>query len=99
MNVFNLWALKGVLSSETVPLELLGPDCTSPFLQELISVIITLPITPNKFWGLNKRNSQEKITPPCLVPFRKITQSFTPKDSQGITWCNNFTSITPFLGH
>ena len=30
--------------------------------QELISVIISPPITPNKFWGFNKRNSQENDT-------------------------------------
>ena len=29
--------------------------------QELMSVIISPPITPNKFWGFNKRNSQEKL--------------------------------------
>ena len=61
-------------------------DYTTPFyFQELISVIISPPITPNQFWGFNKRNSQE-ITPPCLVPIRKcnITQSFTPTYSEGI---------------
>ena len=43
-------------------------DYTSPFyFRELISVIITPPITP---WGFNKRNSQEKIAP-CVVPLRK----------------------------
>ena len=37
-------------------------DYTSPFyFQELIGVIISPPITPNKFWGFNKRNSLEKI--------------------------------------
>ena len=36
-----------------------------------------------------------KITPPCLVPIRKITQSFTLKYSQGIVWRNKFTSVTP----
>ena len=53
-----------------------------------MSVIISPPITPNKSWGFNKRNSQE-ITPPCLVPILgNITQSFTPKYSQGINWRN-----------
>ena len=33
--------------------------------RELISVIITPPITPNNFWGFNKRNSQEKCTLWC----------------------------------
>ena len=32
------------------------------FFQELVSVIISPPITPNKFWGFNKRNSQENYT-------------------------------------
>ena len=33
--------------------------------QELISVIISPPITPNKFWGFNKRNNQENYTTPA----------------------------------
>ena len=46
--------------------------------QELISVIISLPITPNNFWGFKKRNSQ-KLTPPCLVPIRKYCTIFYTK--------------------
>ena len=30
--------------------------------QELISVILSPPITPNKFWRFNKRNFQEIYT-------------------------------------
>ena len=32
--------------------------------RELNCVIISLPITPNKFWGFNKRNSQENLHHP-----------------------------------
>ena len=34
--------------------------------QESLSVIATPPITPNRFWGFNKRNSQEKSHHPVL---------------------------------
>ena len=63
----------------------------SPFyFQELISVIITPPITPNHFWGFNKRNSQERLHQPVLSLSGKITPSFTPKYSQGIKWRSEF---------
>ena len=70
-------------------------DYTTPFcFQELISVIISPPITPNKFWGFNKRNSQEKLHHPVLFLSGKYTP-FTPKYSQGINLRNKFTSVTP----
>ena len=42
------------------------------FFQELISVIVSPPITPNKFWGFNKRNSQEKLHHPVLCLLGKV---------------------------
>ena len=51
-----------------------------------MSVIISPPITPNKFWGFNKRNSQAKLHHPVLFLLGKITLSFTPKHSRGINW-------------
>ena len=47
-------------------------DYTSRFYcQELISVMISPPITPNKFWGFNKCNSQEE-----LRNFPEISEDF-----------------------
>ena len=43
------------------------------FWRKIRSVIITLRIRPHNSWGFNKRNSQEKLQPPCLVPFGKTT--------------------------
>ena len=65
------------------------------FFQELICVIISPPITPNQFWGFNKRNSQEYYTTLVLSLLGNIAQSFTPKHSQGISWRSKFTSVTP----
>ena len=73
-----------------LPFELL---LASPFyFQEFIRAIITPPSTPNKFWGFNKCNSQKRLDHPVLSLFLggKITQSFTPKYSQGINWRNKF---------
>ena len=39
--------------------------------QEFISVIISPTITPNKFWGFNKRNSQESYAT-LACPYREI---------------------------
>ena len=50
-------------------------------LRELISVIITPPITPNNVWGISKRNFQEKITPPCPVLLGGYTIFYTKKFS------------------
>ena len=69
---------------------------TSPFIfQELFSVIISPPITPNKFWGFNKRNSQENLHHPVLSLLGKFAQSSTPKYCQELIGVINFTSITP----
>ena len=64
--------------------------------QELVSVIISPSSTPNKFWGLNKRNSQEKLHHPVnllhqnilreLICVRNLT-SVTPENSWGIINC------------
>ena len=62
--------------------------------QELFRVIISPPITPNKFWGFNKRNSQEKLHHPVLSPLGQSAQSVTPKYSQVINWRHKF-----HLGH
>ena len=43
-----------------VPFELLGLHFPILLFQQLVSVIITPLITPNNFWGFNKRSSQEK---------------------------------------
>ena len=51
---------------------------------------MSLPFTPNNFWGFKKRNIQEKLHHPVLCRLGKITQSFTPKYSQGIRWRNEF---------
>ena len=45
-------------------------------------VIITSPITPNKFWGFDKRNSQEKLHILVLFPLGRSTPQITPKYSQ-----------------
>ena len=50
-------------------------DFTSPFFRELISAIISPPITPNNnynFWGVNKRNSQENSHHPVLSLLGKL---------------------------
>ena len=46
--------------------------------EEMISVIITPPITPDIFWGFDKPNTQEKLHCLVLSLLRKITPSFTP---------------------
>ena len=63
--------------------------------RELISVIITPPITPNNFWRFNKRNSQEKLHLLVLSLLGGSTPPITPKYSQRINWHNQFTSVTP----
>ena len=66
-------------------------DYTSPFYcQESINVIITPPITLDKFWGFNKSVFPGKFTPPCLVPVRKNYTIFYTTYSQGINWRNRF---------
>ena len=65
---------------------------TLPHLfQELMSVSITPPITPNDFWGFNKHNSQAKLHHLVLSLLGRNTwptPSFTPENSQGINWRN-----------
>ena len=46
--------------------------------RELISVVITPPITPNYFWGFNKRNSQEKLHLLVLSLLGRSTPPITP---------------------
>ena len=63
--------------------------------QELIGVIISPPITPNKFWGFNKHNSQDNyITLSC--PYQEILHNLLHqhilRESIGVV---NFTSVTP----
>ena len=44
-------------------------DFTFPFMfEELISVIFTPPITPNKFWGFTECNTQENV-PTLSCPY------------------------------
>ena len=64
----------------------------------LISVIFTLPITPNNFWGFNKRNSQEKLHALVLSLLGRITPPITPKYSQRINW-RNLGYTRTFLGN
>ena len=77
-------------------------DYTSPLIfQELISVIISPPITPNKFWGFHKCNSQKNLHHPVLSRLGRIAQSFTPNNSQGVNWLNKFHLVytRKFLGN
>ena len=70
----------------------LGDGCWLP----IISVIISPPITPNQFWGFTKRNSQKKITPPCLVPVRKKVHNLLHQNVLGeLISVICFTSVTP----
>ena len=55
-----------------------------------MSVIITPPITPNKVWGFDKRNSKEKLHHPVLSLLGKlfgvtILTSVAPENSWGIS--------------
>ena len=59
-------------------------------LRELIRVMITPPITPNNFWGFNKRKSQEKWHPLVLSLLRRNPPQITPKYSQRYNWRNKF---------
>ena len=70
---------------------------TSPLciFRELISVIVTPPITPNNFWGFNKRNSQEKSHLLVLSLLGRSTPPITPKYSQKIYWRNKFHLCYP----
>ena len=77
-----------------LPFELLGLH--SPFIfLEVISVIISLPITPNEFLGFKKRNSQETLHHPVLSVLGKITQSCTQNSLRELIGVINFTSVTP----
>ena len=59
--------------------------------QELISVIVSPPITPNIFWGFNKRTSQGKLHHPVLSLLRKMTEIFYTKIFSGnYNWRNKF---------
>ena len=73
------------------------PLSTSPlhFSRIIISVIITPPITPNNFWGFNKRNSPGKITPSCVVPLRKEhTTELHQNILREFIGAMHFTSVT-----
>ena len=52
--------------------------------QELLGVITTPPITPNKSWRLDKRNSLEKLHRVVLLLLGAIPQLITPKHCQRI---------------
>ena len=56
--------------------------------QELISVIITPPITPNNFWRFSKRNSLEILPLLVLSLLGRSPPLITPKYSQRINWRN-----------
>ena len=65
-------------------------------LQELIiSVIISPPITPNKFWGFNKRNSQEKLHHPISSLLGKVDSLVHQNILREFIGVINFTSVTP----
>ena len=55
--------------------------------RDLISVIISPPITQNKFWGFNKRNSQENYTT-LSCPYYEILHNLlhqnTPRELIGV---------------
>ena len=72
------------------------PRSTLPhlILQEFVSGIITLPITPNNFWRYNKHNSQAKMTPPWFVPLRKDYTIFDIKKLMESLDIMNITSVT-----
>ena len=55
---------------------------------------ITLPITPNNIWGVNKPNLQE-ITPSGLISLWCFAPPITPRYSQSIIGVIHFTSVTP----
>ena len=58
--------------------------------RELISVLITPPITPNNYWGFSKRYFQEKLNLLVLPLIGRRTPPITPKYSQRINWRNKF---------
>ena len=106
----NWWRTSGEVWKEIFELLLLGksseafstktPPHISPSIFTTRFWVVAGPtITPNKFWGFNKRNSQENYST-LSCPDQKYytifhTNSFTPKYSQGISWRNKFTSVTP----
>ena len=58
-------------------------------LREPLSVTITPPITPNIFWGFNKRTSQEKLHL-VLSLLERRTRLITPNYSQRSNWRDEF---------
>ena len=75
-----------LLQTPEIPFELLG----HLIFRELISVIITPPITPNDFWGFNKRNFQEKLHLLLLSLLGMSPPPITPQYSQRINRRNKF---------
>ena len=60
-----------------------------------MSAIITLPITPNHFWGVQKRNLQETWHVLVFSISGKITPPITPKKFRESVVVINLTSVTP----
>ena len=60
-----------------------------------MNAIISLPITPNRFWGFDKRIAQDKLHHPVLSLWGKLDNLLHQNTLREFVGVINFTSVTP----